>query len=155
MDCLVVGGGPAGLTAAIYLARFRRNFQVVDAGASRAAWIPSSHNHPGFPDGIQGTELLRRMRAQGARHRARIVPGEISRLERLPDGTFSASIEGTILRADTVLLATGAEDIEPGLPSLEYAVRRGFIRHCAICDAYEVIDQKVAIIGFGKCRIRE
>ncbi|NYM87405.1 NAD(P)-binding protein, partial [Salmonella enterica subsp. enterica serovar Typhimurium] len=52
LDCLVIGGGPAGLTAAIYLARFRRRFQVVDAGASRAALIPTSHNHAGFPEGI-------------------------------------------------------------------------------------------------------
>ena len=64
LDCLIVGGGPAGLTAAIYLARFRRRFVLVDAGRSRAAWIPVSHNHPGFPDGIEGEELLRRMRAQ-------------------------------------------------------------------------------------------
>jgi thioredoxin reductase (NADPH) len=155
MDSLVVGAGPAGLTAAIYLARFRRNFQVVDAGASRAARIPSSHNHPGFPDGIQGPELLRRMRAQANHYGARIVASEVNSLERLPVGTFSASIEGAVLRADTVLLATGAEDIEPGLPNLEQAIRRGFVRHCTICDAYEVIDRKVAIIGYGKCRIRE
>ena len=155
MDSLIVGGGPAGLTAAIYLARFRRNFQVVDAGTSRAAWIPYSHNHPGFPDGIRGTELLGRMRAQAARYGARIVSGEVSRLERLPDGAFSASIGDGSLRAETVLLATGVEDIEPDLPQLEHAVRRGLVRHCPICDAYEIIDRKVAVIGYGKCRIRE
>src|SRR5919108_769649 len=155
MDCLVVGGGPAGLTAAIYLARFRRNFQVVDAGASRAAWIPCSHNHPGFPDGIRGTELLERMRAQVARYGARIVAGEVSRLERLSDGTFFASTTAGALRADTVVLATGVEDIEPELPDFDHAVLRGVVRHCPICDAYEIIGRKVAIIGYGKCRIRE
>jgi thioredoxin reductase (NADPH) len=155
MNCLVVGGGPAGLTAAIYLARFRRNFQVVDAEKSRAAWIPSSHNHPGFPEGIQGAELLRRMRAQAARYGARIIQGEVNRIERLPDGTFSASIAGDTVRSDTVLLATGVEDIAPELPNLEYAVLRGLVRHCPICDAYEIIGRKVAIIGYGKFRIRE
>ena len=155
MDCLVVGGGPAGLTAAIYLARFRRNFQVVDAGASRAAWIPCSHNHPGFPDGIRGTELLERMRAQVARYGARIVAGEVSRLERLSDGTFFASTTAGALRADTVVLATGVEDIEPELPDFDHAVLRGVVRHCPICDAFEIIGRKVAIIGYGKCRIRE
>ena len=54
MECLVIGGGPAGLTAAIYLARFHRHFLVVDANASRASWIPVSHNLAGFPDGIAG-----------------------------------------------------------------------------------------------------
>jgi thioredoxin reductase (NADPH) len=155
MDCLVVGGGPAGLTAAIYLARFRRNLRVVDAGMSRAARIPCSHNHPGFPDGIRGTELLGRMRAQSERYGARIVAGEVSRLERLADGAFSASTNVGALRADTVLLATGVEDIEPELPNLEHAVLRGLVRHCPICDAYEIIGRKVAIIGYGKCRLRE
>src|SRR5689334_9698662 len=60
-DCLIVGGGPAGLIAAIYLARFRRDVRVIDAGASRASLIPTSHNYPGFPDGISGPELLARL----------------------------------------------------------------------------------------------
>lgn len=155
MDCLVIGGGPAGLTAAIYLARFRRDFHVIDAGASRAAWIPVSHNHPGFPDGIPGAELLGRMRTQAARYAACILPGEVSGLEQLSDGSFSASFGVERLRAKTVLLATGAEDIEPDLPNLERAIRRGFVRHCPICDAYEVIDRKVAILGNRKSCIRE
>ncbi len=57
LDCLVIGGGPAGLTAAIYLARFHLDILVVDGGKSRAAWIPCSRNVSGFPDGIAGTEL--------------------------------------------------------------------------------------------------
>jgi thioredoxin reductase (NADPH) len=67
LDCLVIGGGPGGLTAAIYLARFRRRLLVVDAGESRAKWIPRSHNHASFPDGIPGPELVARMRAQAER----------------------------------------------------------------------------------------
>jgi glycine/D-amino acid oxidase-like deaminating enzyme len=56
-DCVIVGGGPAGLITAIYLARFRRDARLIDAGGSRAALIPTSHNYPGFPDGISGREL--------------------------------------------------------------------------------------------------
>ena len=59
LDCLIIGGGPAGLTAAIYLARYRRRVTVVDAGKSRAALIPESHNYPGF-QGIAGPALLER-----------------------------------------------------------------------------------------------
>lgn len=66
-DCIVIGGGPAGMTAAIYLARFRRRFVLLDAGHSRAEWIPRSHNHPAYPDGISGPELLDQMRAQMGR----------------------------------------------------------------------------------------
>jgi thioredoxin reductase (NADPH) len=154
LDCLVIGAGPAGLTAAIYLARFRRNFLVVDGGHSRAATIPLSHNHAGFPDGIAGPELLRRMRIQAKRYGARIVPGQVTELHRQGEGFFAQLNNGTV-RARTVLLATGVEDIEPEIADLEGAVRRGLIRHCPICDAYEAIGQKVAIIGYGKCSLRE
>jgi thioredoxin reductase (NADPH) len=155
MDCLVVGAGPGGLTAAIYLARYLRDFLVVDAGASRAAWIPLSHNHAGFPEGIPGPELLARMRQQAERYGARIERGEVKTLRREPDGSFTAELDGRSLSARRVLLATGVDDIEPELPDLDGAIRRGFVRHCPICDAYEVRGQKVAIIGYGKCSVRE
>lgn len=155
MDCLVVGAGPAGLTAAIYLARFRRDFLVIDGGASRASCIPVSHNHPGFPEGIAGPELLARMRHQAERYGAKVTAGQVETLKRLEDGSFSATAGRETINARTVLIATGVEDVEPELPNLPCAVRKGHIRHCPICDAYEVIDQKVAIIGYGKCCIRE
>jgi thioredoxin reductase (NADPH) len=156
MDCLVIGGGPGGLTAAIYLARFLRDFLVVDAGASRAAWIPCSHNHAGFPDGgIPGPELLARMRRQAERYGARIVQGEVASLERGHDGVFVARFGGRTVEARRVLLATGSQDVEPELPDIDGAIRRGLVRHCPICDAYEVRGQKVAIIGYGKCSVRE
>jgi len=155
LDCLVVGGGPAGLTAAIYLARYRRRFRVVDAGDSRASWIPLSHNHAGFPEGVSGDELLSRMRAQAERYGAVIERGEVTRLERLEGGGFEAVVGDRALRAEKVLIATGALDVEPDLPDVKDAVRRGLVRHCPICDAYEVIDRKVALVGYGKCRIRE
>src|ERR671938_1840853 len=84
LDCLVVGGGPGGLSAAIYLARFRRRFLLLDAGESRCDWIPRSHNHPGFPDGIPGPELLERMRAQARRYGAPIERDRVTALAALP-----------------------------------------------------------------------
>jgi thioredoxin reductase (NADPH) len=82
LDCLVIGAGPASLTTALYLARFRRTFQVIDSGASRASLIPLSHNYPGFPEGIAGDQLLARFRAQALRYGSDIVSGVVSRLER-------------------------------------------------------------------------
>ena len=85
LDCLIIGGGPAGLTAAIYLSRFHLDIMVVDGGKSRAAWIPTSHNHAGFPDGINGEELLRRMRDQAQLYGTKIETGQVTRLEKCDD----------------------------------------------------------------------
>jgi thioredoxin reductase (NADPH) len=155
MDCLVVGAGPAGLTAAIYLARFRRDVAVVDAGRSRAAWIPVSHNLVGFPHGLSGQALLERLREQAAQYGAGLVQGEVKHLALAGGGGFEAELGGRTVRVPRVLLATGGLDVEPELPGVRDAVHRGLIRYCPICDAYEVIGRKVGLIAFGKCRIRE
>jgi thioredoxin reductase (NADPH) len=155
MDCLVIGGGPAGLAAAVYLARFRRAVTVVDSGQSRASWIPVSHNLVGFPHGLSGEALLARLREQAAQYGAKLVAGEVTGLIRLEDEGFEASVGGRAIRAKRVLLATGGLDVEPDLPGVRDAVRRGLVRYCPICDAYEVIGQKVGLIAFGRCRFRE
>jgi thioredoxin reductase (NADPH) len=79
LDCLIIGGGPAGLLAAVYLGRYRRRVRVMDAGESRAAKIPESHNYPGF-FGMGGTELLRRLREQGEQYGAQVTSGCVSLL---------------------------------------------------------------------------
>lgn len=155
MDCLVVGAGPGGLTAAIYLARYLRELIVVDDGRSRALWIPRSHNCPGWPEGIPGPELLQRLRQQAARYGVSILEGSVEALERREDGDFVARVGERRLNARTVLLATGAEDIAPPIPDLDGAIRRGLVRHCPTCDAYEIRDRRVALIGEGTCRWRE
>lgn len=153
-DAVVVGGGPAGLTAAIYLGRFRRNALVLDAGDSRAAWIPRSHNHPGFPDGIGGLDLLARMKTQAERYGGVIHRAAVQDLAR-GEGGFWLRVEGEDIFARTVLLATGVSDNEPALPGVESAIRRGLVRICPICDGYEVMDKAVGVIGDGPLGARE
>lgn len=146
LDCVVVGAGPAGLTAAIYLARFRRRFVVVDSGASRAAWIPRSRNHPGFPCGVRGATLLKRMRRQAEEFGAQIRAGHVAELVRDEDG-FRLGLEDGALAARKVILATGVVDNEPDIPGVREAVAGGLVRVCPICDGFEVIDRSVAVIG--------
>jgi thioredoxin reductase (NADPH) len=148
-DAIVIGGGPGGLTAAIYLARFRRRFLLIDAGQSRAQWIPRSHNHPGFPDGVGGVELLQRMRAQLANHADEVRGGTVTALMRRPDGVFEVTVDSERLSASHVVLATGVVDVQPPLSNAPDAVRRGLVRQCPICDGYEMIDRKLAVIGRG------
>jgi thioredoxin reductase (NADPH) len=155
LDCLVIGAGPGGLTAAIYLARYLRDILVVEDGRSRALSIPRSHNCPGYPDGIPGTELLERLREQAARYYAPILKERVETLEYPEDRRFRVGLQEQTILAQAVVLATGAEDIQPPIENIDVAIRRGLVRHCATCDAYEVRDRCVAVIGAGDCRIEE
>ncbi len=158
IDCLIVGGGPAGLTAAIYLARFHLDILVVDGGKSRALWIPCSHNHAGFPDGISGIELLQRMRDQAQKYGAKIVNEQVSRLERdEASGRFTATWGSGSAVARSVLLATGVTNRRPPMDEELHddALARGLIRYCPICDGYEVTDKKVGVIGSGSYGVAE
>ena len=146
LDAVVIGAGPGGLTAAVYLARFHRRFLVLDGGDSRAAWIPLSHNLPGFPDGISGKALLWRMRRQAKRYGAEIRKGQ-ARTLAMKDGLFEIGLQRGRLLARTVLLATGVIDSEPKLPNLERSIADGLIRICPICDGYEVSGRRLGVIG--------
>jgi thioredoxin reductase (NADPH) len=156
-DCIIVGAGPAGLTAAIYLARFHLSIRLFDSGNSRAALIPCTHNHAGFPDGISGKELLERMNAQAERYGAQREPARVTKIERIEDG-FKVLAEGRAFRARTVLLATGIINNRPdGLDDALHtqALAAGLLRYCPICDAFEVTDKRVAVIGTGEHGTRE
>jgi thioredoxin reductase (NADPH) len=145
LDCMIIGGGPAGLTAALYLARFRRRIRVLDAGNSRAAEIPVSHNHPGFA-GISGDDLLRALREQVLRYGAEIVPGEVSALAQTSRG-FVATVNAQSMDSTCVLLASGIADVAPDLPGLDSAVAHASVRYCPVCDGYEATDKAVAVYG--------
>jgi len=145
-DCLVVGGGPAGLTAALYLARFRRHVLVIDAGKSRAASIPRSHNHPGFADGISGDVLLRTLRTQAEEYGAKIVVGKVLSLERTADGFAADTTIGPVLAA-RVVMATGITDKCPDIELLDRAAAKEMVRYCPVCDGFEAIDKKIAVYG--------
>lgn len=147
-ECVVIGGGPAGLTAAIYLARFCRQVVVIDAGNSRASMIPRSRNHAGFPDGIGGPALLERMRDQATQFGAQIRVGEVRDIEMIADGYRMQTDDGP-LEARAVLIATGVVNRRPPLDeeTHERALQAGLLRYCPICDAFEVRDQRVAVLG--------
>ncbi|CAN5408533.1 NAD(P)/FAD-dependent oxidoreductase [soil metagenome] len=154
VDAIVIGAGPAGLTAAIYLARFRRQVLVLHDGDSRAAWIPQSHNHPGFPGGIVGVDLLQRIRRQAEDFGARIEQAQVTGLTVEDDG-FQVATPDRMLVARSVILATGVVDRLPELPGVEAAVRRSLVRICPICDGFEVTGQAVAVIGDSALGARE
>jgi thioredoxin reductase (NADPH) len=150
IDCLVIGAGPAGLTAAIYLARFQRTVVVADSGASRAALIPVSHNYPGFPKGVAGSQLLFRLKEQATQYGAKIVNAEIISIEQHED-FFSAQYSGQTILARKVILATGVQDTHPNINDWSDGILTGKIRLCPICDGFDVLDQNIAVISNVDC----
>lgn len=157
LDCLVVGGGPAGLTASVYLARYRRTLRLVDDGASRVRWIPRTRNVLGFPDGITGTALLQRLREHAARYGIDACTTRVLKLERDAAGVFEAELDGepSRLRARAVILCTGARDIPPAIEGLDQGLQCGQVRYCPICDGFETQHQRVAVLGRTEHGLRE
>ena len=154
VDVAIIGGGPAGLVAAVYLARLRRSVAVFDGSESRLATIPRTRNYPGFPDGIPGPALLVALRQQAARYPIEHVSGHVDALERT-DAGFRLSWPAGTLTAHRVLLATGTSDNVPAMPHLAQALRTGLLRYCPVCDGYEVIDRQVGVIANGPAGARE
>jgi thioredoxin reductase (NADPH) len=155
LDCLIVGGGVAGLTAAVYMGRYKRRALVVDDDGSRLKRIPRTRNVPGFPDGIEGPDLLARLPAHPARYHVPVEPARIARVQRLADGSFRAEAGNRAWHARFLLLATGARDVEPEVEGILEATLAGQVRYCPICDGYETEGRRVAVLGRAGHGVRE
>lgn len=155
-DALIIGGGPAGLTAAIYLARFHLRTIVVDAGNSRAGTIPRTRNHAGYPGGIVGADLVAAMRAQTMESGAVILPGTVDVLGRNGAGFVAEGAFGRIM-ARAVVLATGVVNRRPAVDDDFHAaaLAAGRLRYCPVCDGFEVTDARVGVLGTGEHGVRE
>ena len=152
-DVVIIGGGPAGLTAAIYAGRYRLNFVLFERIAvggqiTTSEWV---ENYPGFPDGITGTELMQNFEKQAIKFGAKFVSTEVKRIEKKEEIFYIETGYGEI-KSSTVILATGAEPIK--LPVKEEEKFRGKgISYCATCDAAFFKDKSVAVIGGGDTAI--
>ena len=149
LDCVIVGAGPAGPTAAIYLARYRRRFVLLDGGPSRAELIPVSHNLPAWPDGCSGRKLLERLREQAQRHEVQIRPLR-AETGLHADGGFVVRAGEQRQHAATLILATGIVDQHPDFEGLREATLAGAVRWCPICDGFEILDQEIALLAPAK-----
>lgn len=154
LDASIIGAGPAGLTAATYLRRFHRDIMVIDGQASRARWIPRSHNMPGFPLGVGGTELLEQLRAQAARYGANIRHDRVNSLARESEH-FTLRTSSDTVRSRYVILATGILERLPALAGAEEAVLRSLLRICPICDGFESSGKNIGVISDGEHGQRE
>ncbi len=144
-EVIIVGGGLAGLSAAIYLGRAMRDVLVVDAGESLASWEPEVQNYLGFPDAIDGRELLQRGRAQAERYSAEFVCEEVERIWK-EENRFKLRARRTEFACQRLLLATGVYHLPPKIPGVNECVGKSMF-FCKDCDGYRVQGKRVIIAG--------
>ena len=152
-DCIVVGAGPAGLSASLFLARYRRRTLTFHHNSPRNEYAHGVHGFLGH-HGISPAELLARGRDEVTNHGGLIVEGCVTGIERLSQNHFrvyagDGNQDTRTFDAQRVLLATGLRDVTPDCPGFRdfYGVS---VHHCPDCDGYECIDNRIAVLGNGK-----
>jgi thioredoxin reductase (NADPH) len=144
-EVIIIGGGLAGLSAAIYLARAMRDILVIDAGESLAMWEPHVQNYLGFPDGINGAELLQRGRSQAEKYGAQFIREEIEAAAKSGD-RFELRGKKNRFSSDRLLLATGLYHLPPKIPEVDACLGKSMF-FCKDCDGFRVRDKRVLIVG--------
>jgi thioredoxin reductase (NADPH) len=161
---LIVGSGPAGLTAAIYVARAQLHPIVIEGEPSSTTDQPGGQlmlttdieNFPGFPQGITGPELMANMRAQADRFGADLRVSKVQRLD-VTSRPFRAWVTDDVdpsITADTVILATGAQSLMMGVPGEDRLLSHG-LSTCATCDGFFFRGQDIAVVGGGDSALEE
>jgi thioredoxin reductase (NADPH) len=161
---VILGSGPAGLTAAVYASRAELSPLVVEGGGGDDATdVPGGQlmlttevdNYPGFPEGIMGPELMERMRKQAERFGAEFAAGELKSAV-LKERPFRLSLTSGAVTADTVIVATGARAKWLNLPEeLEFRTKIGGVSACATCDGFFYKGKEVLVVGGGDTAMEE
>ncbi|MEO5803158.1 MAG: NAD(P)/FAD-dependent oxidoreductase [Verrucomicrobiota bacterium] len=144
-DVIIVGGGCAGLSAAIYLGRAMRRVLLIDGGQSLALWEPDVQNYFGFPEGISGEELIKRGKFHAEKYGAKIITDEIGEASR-SEKEFVLEGKTGSYRAKRVLLATGVLHIPPDIPHVKECLGHSMF-FCKDCDGYRNRGKKIVIVG--------
>jgi thioredoxin reductase len=147
-DVIVIGGGPAGLSGALWLARYRRKVRVFDAEDPRNAVTWAVHGYPGLPE-VSPQELRKTIKLQAVDCGAEYEPGAVLSVEGQADDFRVHLEDGRTFGARRLLLATGLKDIVPEIPGLEDCYGTS-IWHCPDCDGPSVVDKKIGVIGWGR-----
>src|ERR671922_2769651 len=152
---IIIGGGPAGYTAALYAARANLSPLVIEGFAWGGQLMITSdvENYPGYPDGVLGPEMMAEFRRQAERFGAEFVTDDVTRVD-FSERPFSVFVGDDEYRADTVIVTTGATARQLGLESEERLQGRG-VSYCAVCDAAFWRDAHVVVVGGGDSAMEE
>lgn len=148
-EIAIIGAGPAGLSAALYAARYCRSTIVLHDGKARAQGIPLTHNAPGFDSGISGPDLLDRMRHHAEKYGAIFVEMHVDTAILEGDRFHLKANDGSEWTARTLILATGLElnKIPLDQQTHDDAVAKGVLRYCPVCDGYEHRGARIGVVG--------
>ena len=154
-DVIIIGGGPAGLTAGIYTARARLRCVLIERGIFGGQIANTEHveNFPGFPDGVSGFDLGQSMYQQAEKHGLQTIAADVTGIEVGEKGKVVKTTEGDYL-ANAVIIAGGAERNKLGVPGEEALLGKG-VSYCATCDGAFFREQVVAVVGGGDSAIEE
>lgn len=155
-DCIIVGGGPAGLTAGLYCARAKLNTLLFEKGTlgGQIALTDLVENYPGFPEGISGKELTKKFKEQAERFGLQILKKEVIKLEKVGKEIVLHLRTGELVRSKSVILAVGSNPRKLGVPGEEEFLNRG-VSYCATCDGALFEGVPVAVIGGGDSATQE
>ena len=148
-DIAIVGAGPAGLSAALYAARFCRSTLVIHNDDARASRIPKTYNAPGFDDGVAGPDLLERMARHAKNYGAEFLSATVSDARRGENGFELSGPGGDVWQSRALILATGLRLNQIDLPFEvhEAAIANGVLRYCPVCDGYEHRHKRIGVVG--------
>ena len=144
-DCIIIGGGFAGISAAIYLARFNRSVTVIDSGSGRWDTHEINENYLGFPNGIATKELRQKGIEQARRFSAEFISDTVQSIKK-PSEIFICRGQENEYAAKTIILATGVVDNFPHFPNWREYVGRSLF-WCITCDGYKTQNRKIVVIG--------
>jgi len=163
-DIIVIGGGPAGLTAGLYTARSKMKTLLLEkmAPGGQAALAWTIENYPGFPEGISGPELMERVRKQAERYGLEIKSGEVVKVNISSEDEQSKGMlekvinteEGEEYKTVALIVATGTRPRKLGVPGEERLIGRG-VSYCATCDGPLFKNRKVVVVGGGDAAVEE